>query len=55
VYPSSAIQGAPAKGYSSGDAIAAIQEVADSVLPRGYDIDWAGLAFDEVQRGNEAL
>jgi HAE1 family hydrophobic/amphiphilic exporter-1 len=55
VYPSSAIQGAPAKGYSSGDAINAIQEVAAEVLPRGYDIDWAGLAFDEVQRGNEAL
>jgi HAE1 family hydrophobic/amphiphilic exporter-1 len=55
VYPSSAIQGAPAKGYSSGDAIRAIEEVAAEVLPRGYDIDWAGLAFDEVQRGNEAI
>jgi Cu/Ag efflux pump CusA len=55
VYPSSAIQGAPAKGYSSGDAINAIEEVAAEVLPRGYDIDWAGLAFDEVQRGNEAM
>jgi HAE1 family hydrophobic/amphiphilic exporter-1 len=55
VYPSSAIQGAPARGYSSGEAIAAIQEVAEEVLPRGYDIDWAGLALDEVQRGNEAL
>jgi HAE1 family hydrophobic/amphiphilic exporter-1 len=55
VYPSSAIQGAPAKGFSSGDAIRAIEEVAAEVLPRGYDIDWAGLALDEVQRGNEAL
>jgi HAE1 family hydrophobic/amphiphilic exporter-1 len=55
VYPSSAIQGAPAKGFSSGDAIRAIEEVAEEVLPRGYDIDWAGLALDEVQRGNEAL
>ncbi|MBI1393152.1 MAG: efflux RND transporter permease subunit [Alphaproteobacteria bacterium] len=54
-YPSAAIQGAPAAGYSSGDAIAAIQEVADEVLPRGYDIGWAGLAVDEVERGNEAL
>src|SRR5690606_7388102 len=32
-----------------------IQEVAAQTLPRGYDIDWAGLAKDEVARGNEAL
>lgn len=54
-YPSSAIQGAPAMGYSSGDAIKAIQEVAAQTLPRGYDIDWAGLSLDEVRRGNEAI
>jgi hydrophobic/amphiphilic exporter-1 (mainly G- bacteria), HAE1 family len=54
-YPSSAIQGAPALGFSSGDAIAAIEQVAAEVLPRGYDIDWAGLSLDEVRRGNEAL
>lgn len=54
-YPAPSIQGAPAEGYSSGDAIKAIQEVAAETLPRGYDIGWAGLAFDEVGRGNEAL
>jgi HAE1 family hydrophobic/amphiphilic exporter-1 len=54
MYTSSAINGAPAKGYSSGAAIEAIQEVAKT-LPRGYGIDWAGLAKDEVGRGNEAL
>ncbi len=54
-YPSAAIQGAPAKGYSSGDAIRAVREVAEEVLPRGYDIAWAGLAFDEARRGNEAV
>ncbi|MBB4211494.1 HAE1 family hydrophobic/amphiphilic exporter-1 [Rhodothalassium salexigens DSM 2132] len=54
-YPSAAIQGAPAKGFSSGDTIAAIKQVADEVLPRGYDIAWAGLSFDQAQRGNEAL
>ncbi len=55
LYTSAAIRGAPAKGYSSGEAIRAIQEVAEEVLPRGYDIDWGGLSFDEVRRGNEAL
>ena len=51
-YPAPTIQGAPAEGYSSGDAIKAIQEVAAQTLPRGYDIGWAGLSFDEVGRGN---
>ncbi|HEY1083920.1 MAG TPA: efflux RND transporter permease subunit [Prosthecobacter sp.] len=54
-YPAPSIQGAPAEGYSSGDAIKAIQEVAAQTLPRGYDIGWAGLSFDEVGRGNEAI
>ncbi len=54
-YPAPSIQGAPADGYSSGDAIKAIQEVATQTLPRGFDIGWAGLSFDEVGRGNEAL
>jgi HAE1 family hydrophobic/amphiphilic exporter-1 len=53
-YPAPSIQGAPADGFSSGEAIDAIKEVAKS-LPRGYDIAWAGLSFDEAQRGNEAV
>src|SRR5690606_9167514 len=55
MYTSSAINGAPAPGYSSGEAIEVIQEVARETLPRGYDIDWLGLSKDEVARGNEAL
>lgn len=55
MYTSAAINGSPADGYSSGEAIAAIQDVAEKVLPRGYDIDWLGLSKDEVERGNEAL
>ncbi|WP_276133123.1 efflux RND transporter permease subunit [Polluticoccus soli] len=55
MYTSSAINGAPASGYSSGEAIKAIQEVAKNTLPRGYDIDWLGLSKDEVSRGNESL
>lgn len=54
MYTTAAIRGAAAKGYSSGDAIKAVQEVAQS-LPRGFDIDWAALSYDEVRRGNEAL
>jgi HAE1 family hydrophobic/amphiphilic exporter-1 len=55
MYTTSSIRCAPSKGYSSGEAIEAIQEVAKNTLPKGYDIDWAGLQKDEVARGNEAI
>lgn len=55
LYPTAPIQGAPAAGYSSGEAIAAIQEVAAETLPRGYDIDWRGLAYDEARAGNTSV
>ena len=54
MYNSAAIRGGPAKGYTSGDTIKAVREVAAS-LPRGYDIAWEGLSFDEAKRGNEAV
>ncbi|WP_248277020.1 efflux RND transporter permease subunit [Chitinophaga sp. Ak27] len=55
MYNSSAIRGEPAAGYSSGEAIEIIQEVAAKTLPHGYGIDWEGLSKDEAGRGNEAL
>jgi HAE1 family hydrophobic/amphiphilic exporter-1 len=55
MYNSSAIRGGPAKGYTTGDAIQAVREVAAQTLPRGYDIAWEGLSYDEAQRGNEAV
>jgi hydrophobic/amphiphilic exporter-1 (mainly G- bacteria), HAE1 family len=55
LYNSAAIRGEPVKGYTSGDAIDAVKEVAAKTLPRGYDIAWEGLSFDEAQRGNDAV
>lgn len=55
LYPCAVIQGAPAPGYSTGQAIKAVQEVAEQTLPRGYGIDWAGLSYDESRKGNEAI
>jgi HAE1 family hydrophobic/amphiphilic exporter-1 len=55
LYNSAAIRGLPAAGFTTGDAIAAIQEVAAANLPRGFDIAWEGLSFDEAQRGNESI
>jgi HAE1 family hydrophobic/amphiphilic exporter-1 len=48
-------RGVPAPGYTSGDAINAITEVAKQTLPNGYDIAWEGLSYDESRRGNEAI
>ncbi|MBI3518209.1 MAG: efflux RND transporter permease subunit [Bacteroidetes bacterium] len=55
MYNTAAIRGGPAPGYSSGEAIKAVQEVAAKSLPHGYDIDWAALSYDETRRGNEAI
>ena len=55
LYTSAAILGAPAPGYSSGEAIAAIQEVGAEVLPRGYGLGWEGLSYDEAGKGNLAI
>lgn len=55
LYTSSAIRGVPATDFTTGDAIAAIQEVAEATLPNGYDIAWEGLSYDEANRGNESF
>jgi len=55
MFNASEISGGPAAGYSSGAAIAAVKEVAEQKLPRGFGIDWAGISADEVGRGNQAI
>ena len=55
LYNSATIRAIPSPGYTTGDAIKVINEVAERVLPRGYDVGWEGLSFDEAQRGNEAV
>lgn len=55
MYNSAAIRGLPAKGYTTADAIKAINETAVETLPHGYKIAWEGLSYDEAQRGNEAI
>jgi len=55
LYTSALINGEPAPGYTSADAINVIREVAAESLPKGYDIAWEGLSFDEAKRGNEAM
>ncbi len=55
LYNTASIRAEPAKGYTTGDAINAVLEVAKETLPKGFDIAWEGLTFDEAARGNEAL
>ena len=55
LYPSAAIQIVPAPGFSTGQAIAAVESVAEDTLPRGYALGWEGLSWDESQQGNAAV
>jgi HAE1 family hydrophobic/amphiphilic exporter-1/multidrug efflux pump len=58
MFPAAKVTGEPKPGFTSGDAIKAISEVAKEVLPPGYTISWAGTSFQEVrvqEKGNVAL
>jgi len=50
-FPASKVNGNSAAGYSSGQAIAAMEEVAREVLPPGFTCAWSGLAFEEKKSG----
>jgi HAE1 family hydrophobic/amphiphilic exporter-1 len=54
LFSSIAITGSPNVGYSSGDAIKAIQEVAAS-LPAGYGFEFSGLTREELASGSETI
>lgn len=47
------INGMPKPGYSSGDAIIAIREVAAKYLPRGYSYEWTGMTKEEIGAGSQ--
>ncbi len=49
------INGNPKDGYSSGQAIQALREVADKVLPAGYSYEFSGLSLQEVNAGSSTI
>ncbi|HZJ36618.1 MAG TPA: efflux RND transporter permease subunit [Gillisia sp.] len=53
LFNSASVNGAPAPGYSTGDAIAAVQEVSESSLPANFSIDFSGLTREEISAGNQ--
>jgi len=53
--PAAKIIGSQAAGFSSGQAIAVMEEVAAHVLPHGYQFAWSGLAYDEKRAGGTSM
>ena len=55
LYTSIAITGNPKPGYSSGDALKAVQEEAAKILPQGYGYEFSGLSREEQSSGNQTV
>ncbi len=55
LFPSIAVNGAPAEGYSSGQALAAIREVAAQTLPAGYGYEFGAMSREEASAGNTSV
>ena len=53
LYPSATIVGAPGRGYSSGQAIAAMEEIAHRVLPADVTFGWTAMSYQEKITGNQ--
>jgi multidrug efflux pump len=50
-FPAAQVTGNAAEGYSSGDALKAMQQVAAEVLPQNYGYAWSGMAYQEITSG----
>ena len=55
MYRSIQINGAAAPGYSSGDAMAAMDDIAKKVLPPSYGYEWSGMSYQETLAGNAQI
>jgi hydrophobe/amphiphile efflux-1 (HAE1) family protein len=55
LYPAAEVQGSTLPGFSTGQAIAAMERLAAEVLPDGFGYSWTELAFQERQAGNTAI
>ncbi len=55
LFRSAEITGAAAPGLSSGEALAAMEDVARTTLPPGFDFAWAGQSLEEIKAGSQAL
>ena len=55
LFPAAELNGNPATGYSTGETIKAMEELAKESLPRSYGYDWTETALQELKAGNSAL
>ena len=54
VYSTAKVSGQPAKGYSSGQAIQAMEQIADEVMPPSMGYEWTGMTYQQIEAGNLA-
>ncbi|PCJ96621.1 MAG: hydrophobe/amphiphile efflux-1 family RND transporter [Zetaproteobacteria bacterium] len=55
LYPAAGVSGNTAPGYSSSEALARMEQLADQVLPDGFSYEWTELAYQEKAMGNTAI
>ena len=55
LFRSAEIDGSPAPGVSSGQAIAAMEDISKKVLPQGFSYEWTGLSLEELASGSTTL
>ncbi|WP_371377458.1 efflux RND transporter permease subunit [Thalassotalea aquiviva] len=55
LFNSMSIRAAAAPGYSSGEGILALEEVAGATLPEGFQFEWTGMTYQEIEAGNMAV
>jgi multidrug efflux pump len=55
LYPAAELDGAAAPGYSQGQAIKIMEQLAQKVLPPGFSYEWTTLAFQQIRAGNTAI
>jgi len=55
LYLTAAVVGQPAAGFSTGDAVGIMDQIADRNLPPGSGYEWTGMSYQEVTAGNQIL
>ena len=55
MYVSAMINGEPAEGFSSGEAIAAVEKIAAEKLPSRFELEWSGMTREEILSGNQTI
>ena len=55
IFRAAEVDGATPPGYSSGQGIEALKEIAAKVLPQGYTYEFSGLAYEEIRAGTTTI